>query len=135
VSGTCRDLLRHTDIHDYRYKATGNTSLLTEATTIASAAISSLTVDGILTDGCEPNCGSDGSQFKGVFLRNLKYLYEVAPQNAFKSFILANANSIWNDDRNDSYLLGETWAGPYSTATAATQSSALDAIVAAIAVS
>lgn len=47
--------------------ATGDDTLLTTATTIASAAISALSEDGILHEGCEPYCGSDGAQFKGEF--------------------------------------------------------------------
>lgn len=48
------------------YKANGNASLLTEATTIAEAAINGLSVNGILHESCEDdNCGADGSQFKG----------------------------------------------------------------------
>lgn len=47
-------------------KATGNASLLTEASNIAEAAMTSLSVNGILHDRCEDNeCGADGSQFKG----------------------------------------------------------------------
>lgn len=48
------------------YKATDNSDYLSEASTIASAAIDALSEDGILRDGCEPNCGGDGSQFKGM---------------------------------------------------------------------
>lgn len=48
------------------YKANGNASLLTEASTIAQAAINSLSVNGILKESCEDSgCGGDGSQFKG----------------------------------------------------------------------
>lgn len=50
------------------YKANGNMSLLTEATTIAEAAIDGLSVNGILHESCEDDsCGADGSQFKGQF--------------------------------------------------------------------
>lgn len=48
------------------YDATGNSDLLSEASTIANAAIDALSEDGILHDQCEPDCGIDGSQFKGM---------------------------------------------------------------------
>ncbi|KAI0132150.1 glycosyl hydrolase [Xylariales sp. AK1849] len=116
------------------YKATNNASLLVEAQTIASAAISAKSRNGTLYEGCEPDCGGDGAQFKGIFMRNLRYLQNVAPQNSFKTFILNNANTIWANDRGNGSQLGVTWPGPYTSATAATQSSAIDALVAALAV-
>ncbi|OTA63600.1 glycoside hydrolase family 76 protein [Hypoxylon sp. EC38] len=115
-------------------QATGDKSLLTQAQTIASAAITKLSKDGILFEGCEPNCGSDGSQFKGIFMRNLHYLQEAAPMDPIKNFILTNADTIWAKNRNDQNQLGGTWEGPYTNATAGTQSSAIDVLVAAAAV-
>ncbi|KAI1450337.1 glycoside hydrolase family 76 protein [Annulohypoxylon stygium] len=116
------------------HQATGDQSLLTEAQTIAAAAISHLSKDGILSDGCEPNCGSDGSQFKGVFMRNLHYLQKAAPMDPIKNFLLTNADTIWAKNRNAQNMLGGSWDGPYTNATAGTQSSALDTLVAAAAV-
>ncbi|KAI0387805.1 glycoside hydrolase family 76 protein [Hypomontagnella monticulosa] len=114
--------------------ATGDRSLLTQAQTIASAAITKLSKDGILFEGCEPNCGSDGSQFKGIFMRNLHYLQKAAPMDAIKNFLLNNADTIWAKNRNDQNQLGGAWLGPFSNATAGTQSSAMDVLVAAAAV-
>ncbi|KAI1273182.1 glycoside hydrolase family 76 protein [Xylaria sp. FL0933] len=115
-------------------KASGDGSLLTEASTIATAAISHLSQNGVLYEGCEPDCGADGDQFKGVFMRNLQELQKAAPQDAFKNFLLTNADAIWNKDRNTNNQLGPTWNGPFATASAGTQSSAMDALVAAVAV-
>ncbi|KAK6065558.1 glycosyl hydrolase [Seiridium cupressi] len=116
------------------YKATNNVSLLVEAQTIATAAINALSVNGTLYEGCEPNCGSDGAQFKGIFMRNLKYLQEVAPKASYKAYIMQNADSIWANDRDNQTHLGVAWTGPYATASAGTQSSALDALLAAMTV-
>lgn len=69
-------------------------------------------------------------------MRNLQLLHEVAPSDAYVQVIQASANSIWNNDRNDSTnLLGVDWAGPFNVAPAdaSTHSSAMDALVAAIA--
>ncbi|KAL7806523.1 glycosyl hydrolase family 76 domain-containing protein [Trichoderma aethiopicum] len=123
------------------YKATGDRSLLTTASAIANAAINALSdSNGILVeaDKCElkpGNCGTDGQQFKGAFIRNLRYLNELAPSSNFRNFILRNAQSIWNNDRNSQNKLGPAWTGPYVAATGPSHSSALDALVAAIAVS
>lgn len=115
------------------YKATSNATYLVEAQIIASAAINLLSVNGTLVEGCEPNCGTDGNQFKGIFMRNLMELQNVAPKDSYKAFIMHNADSIWNNDNNATQF-GVAWAGPYTTADAGSQSSALDALVAAIAV-
>lgn len=118
--------------------ASGDSSYLTQANTIATAAIKLLSdSNGVIHDsGCEPNCGGDGNQFKGIFMRNLGYLYKASPQAAYKTSILKNADTIWAADRNTANnQLGVVWSGPYTAGggpTAATQSSALDAVVAAL---
>ncbi|TQV96531.1 hypothetical protein V2A60_003078 [Cordyceps javanica] len=123
------------------FQATGDKTLLDEASKIAKAAIGKLSnKDGVLEEygACEyqpGRCGQDGQQFKGVFIRNLGYLQKVAPDAQFRSFILTNARSIWRNDREvRSTKLGVAWAGPYFDATSPSQSSALDALVAAITV-
>jgi predicted alpha-1,6-mannanase (GH76 family) len=117
--------------------ATRNSAYLTTAKNIATAAITALSDSNrILHDPCEPNCGADGAQFKGVFMRNLQKLQQVSPDDAYLTFIAANADSIWANDRDDgTNELSVNWAGPFiSPANASTQSSALDALVAAVAV-
>ncbi len=117
------------------YKSTNDSSLLTQAELIADAAIKTLAPKGILREPCEPsNCGADGIQFKGVFMRNLYYLYQTTNKQAYKDFIIQNANSIWSHSRNSANQFGLDWAGPLDRADAARQSSAMDAINAAIGV-
>ena len=107
-------------------------SLLTKAQQIATAAITHLTdANGILHDPCEPNCGADGPQFKGIFARNLMDLYLTSPNATYKTFINQNATSIWNNDQGSGVTFGLIWSGPFDSADAARQSSALDALVAA----
>lgn len=123
------------------FKASNNVALLGEAYTIAKAGIDHLAnEDGVIieTDKCETqagHCGRDGQQFKGVFIRNLGYLYEVAPLDQYREVILTNADSIWENSRNDLGVLGVAWNGPFVVSSGAAHSSALDALVAAIAVS
>ncbi|EPE02312.1 glycoside hydrolase family 76 protein [Ophiostoma piceae UAMH 11346] len=127
------------------YTANGDTSLIASAVSIAKAAISELSVNGILHDGCDRNggsCGADGATFKGVFLRNLGYLVRVDivdndSRNQFKTFIQQNADSIWNNDRNSDGQLGLSWSGPPdsgNTPNAGTHASAMDCLVAAASV-
>jgi len=55
-----------------------NPAFLMVARQIADSALQELTdKNGILHDPCEPNCGADGSQFKGIFVRNLLALNKV----------------------------------------------------------
>lgn len=117
-------------------RATGNKTLLTAASTIATAAIGALSdTNGVLHDPCEPNCGADGNQFKGIFMRNLQILQKAAPQDKYLKFIGANAASIWQYDRETRGTfngISLVWSGPYiAPANASTQSSGLDALVAA----
>jgi predicted alpha-1,6-mannanase (GH76 family) len=114
------------------YKANHDSALLAQAHAIASAAIKGLRdAHGVLHDSCEPNCGGDGTQFKGIFVRNLSALDAGAPQLQYEKFIFANADSLWSGAHPPSYLLGEVWAAPFGKANASTQSSALDALVSA----
>lgn len=116
-------------------KASPNGNYVTAAKNIASAAISTLAVNGILHESCEPNCGSDGTQFKGVFMRNLRILNTAYPESAYATFINDNANSIISKDTNSANQMSVAWAGPFvNSANASTQSSAMDALVAALSV-
>ncbi|KAF2817646.1 putative glycosyl hydrolase [Mytilinidion resinicola] len=118
-------------------KAAPDSSYLPAAAKIAAAAISALTdTNGVLHDyGCEPNCAPDGTQFKGIFVRNLQALHIVAPQKAYVRVIQASANSIWRNDRDEGNMLSVDWAGPFlNPANASTHCSAMDALVAAVVV-
>lgn len=115
------------------FYATGDQSYLTTATSIANAAITALQdKNKVLHDPCEPDCGADGSQFKGVFMRNLQILQKAAPSQTYVDFAAANAASIWAYDRDASDgVLSEVWSGPFvKPGNASTQSSALDALIA-----
>lgn len=122
-------------------RATGDASYLNEAIAIATAAISLLSDErGIMREsgGCEPNCGGDGSQFKGIFVRNLQALHDTAPRDIFYRAITANADSIWANNRDGKNQLGISWGGPAGAGSgpnASTHSSAMDVLVAAMAVS
>ncbi|KAH8901548.1 Six-hairpin glycosidase [Thozetella sp. PMI_491] len=128
------------------YRATSDASYLDSAVKIADAVTKSGSKlqdsAGILADGCDKDktCSGDddGTQFKGVFLRNLKKLYQFRPSDQYKTFILRNAQSIWLKDttvQNGGCFNGVLWGGPYKAANPSSQSSALDCLNAAISIS
>jgi predicted alpha-1,6-mannanase (GH76 family) len=110
--------------------------LLATAHRIAGAAITTVVhPNGILREPCEPtNCGADGPQFKGIFMRNLSYLHSREPRARYAAFIRLNAKSIWHSNRTPADQLGLIWTGPFDSADAARQSSAQDALNAADAI-
>ena len=115
-------------------KATLNTSYIDAAIYIANAAINRMCdANGVLHDVCEPyNCGLDGSQFKGIFLRNLQILNQAAPRQQYYETIVKNAASIWEYDRGSDNRIGLVWSGPYNDdGNAVTQTSGVDALIAA----
>ena len=112
--------------------ATHDTGFLLPAREIASAAIDRLTGDhGILHDTCEPQCGEDGVQFKGIFVRNLAALNRMVDDAHYTDFIANNAQSIWTADQTPDHQFGVVWSGPPSSLGAAAQVSAVDALLAA----
>lgn len=115
------------------HKITQNPAYLTAAEAVADATITTLaSASGILTEPGEPHCDANGAQFKGIFIRNLAYLYLNGGKPAYKAFILKNADSIWQNNRNATNQLGLCWTGPFDTPDAARQTSALDALNAAM---
>ena len=114
-------------------KLTGDSKPMEAAQSIALSAIARLTdLDGVLHDSCEPaRCGNDAPQFKGIFSRNLAVLNAAAPVPGFRAFFRRNAESIWKN-RDADGRFGVVWSGPSDLKTAATQVSALDALVAAM---
>jgi predicted alpha-1,6-mannanase (GH76 family) len=125
------------------YEITGDEAYLRQGETVADAALRHLTTapdaspPGILIEPGEAGMTrrrADGSQFKGIFVRNLYDIYKHAQRPAYRDFILRNARSIWANDRNDKNQFGLFWAGPFDSADASRQSAALEALTAAAAV-
>jgi predicted alpha-1,6-mannanase (GH76 family) len=127
------------------HEITGDPGYLDHGERIAGAVLRTLTVPaagaagedapGILTEPCERSgsrCNSDQAQFKGIFVRNLYDFGQRCPRPAYRAFILANAESIWANARNWRNRFGLRWTGPYDGADAVRQSSALDALTAAV---
>ncbi|GFF30098.1 putative mannan endo-1,6-alpha-mannosidase C1198.07c [Aspergillus lentulus] len=116
------------------YRASPNETFLESAGEIARAAIAALSdSNGVMHEPCEPSsCTGDSTQFKGIFIRNLRLLHSVAPDEEYSRVITASADSIWANDRDANNKMGVNWAGPLEQVDASSHSSAMDALVAAI---
>lgn len=122
------------------YKASGDGAALATARRLADAAIGStaLVRDGILTESCDSDtaqCDDNQKQFKGVFMRFLAELNQVAG-DAYRTFAVTQANAVWTADRDALNRLGQRWSGrdPAGYPNARdwrTQASAISALLAA----
>jgi predicted alpha-1,6-mannanase (GH76 family) len=126
------------------HEITGDDAFLRQGDAIASAALRDLTTPpsatpgGILVEPGEAQMAGqrgDGSQFKGIFVRNLHDFYQKSPRAEYRDFILANARSVWDHSRNDRNQFGVCWSGPFDSADASRQSAAVELLNAAAAVS
>ena len=124
------------------FEITGDRAYLQQGEAIADAVLAKLVTPasahppGILVEPCErapAGCNGDQAQFKGIFIRYLYQFWRQSRQPAYRTFILANARSVWDNNTNASHQFGLRWTGPFDRADAARQSSALDALNAAVA--
>jgi hypothetical protein len=79
------------------------------------------------------SCSGDGLQFKGVFMRYLGGLYAVSPTNDIQRFILRQARTNWDYNRNPDNQFGSRWSGPFDSADFTRQGAVLDSLNAAVA--
>jgi predicted alpha-1,6-mannanase (GH76 family) len=117
------------------HEITGDTSYLRAGESIADAALRDLIDEGgILTEPCEATgCDGDQTQFKGIFVRYLHEFLRHSGRPAYRTFLLANADSVVDNAGNPAGQFGLRWAGPFDRADASRQSSALEVVVAAVA--
>ena len=96
---------------------------------VAEAVIRSrgLSPGGILREPCEPSgtCDPDARIFKGIFMRNLKSLYDRVGDPRYEAYMRANAESVWAQDRRGSQF-GLHWAGPFDSTDTAVRAAAVD---------
>ena len=85
---------------------------------------------GILHDPCEPNCGADGIQFKGILARNLAALEQASPSPAIAMMLHKNAESLWTNARTGDGHFSVNWSGPPQDSGTGSLISALDALTA-----
>jgi predicted alpha-1,6-mannanase (GH76 family) len=119
------------------HEVTGDRDYLLRAEAIADAAVSRLTdPPGILAEPGEA-AGADGdqTQFKGIFVRYLGDLALACGQARYGAFLRANADSVWDRNRSRADEFGLRWGGPFDRADASRQSSAVEVLTAAAALS
>jgi predicted alpha-1,6-mannanase (GH76 family) len=112
-------------------KATGNAGPLASARSIATAAVHRFNKNGVLYDGCEPNCAGDFQSFKGIFIRYLRGLAKTVNTTEYDGFMTTTANSILANDTNSAGQQGNSFVGPFALWTYNTQATAAEALVAA----
>ncbi|HWC78771.1 MAG TPA: glycoside hydrolase family 76 protein [Pseudonocardiaceae bacterium] len=112
------------------YKATGNSSYINEARTLANASTTNGTLNpgGILFDN---GGGADVPTFKGVYVRDLGALNNALSDHPYASYLQRQATSAHTSDRNSSDNYDQPWAGPFQQTDAARTQSALDLMNAA----
>ncbi|KAH7380261.1 glycosyl hydrolase family 76-domain-containing protein [Phaeosphaeria sp. MPI-PUGE-AT-0046c] len=117
------------------HRAAPDDDYLLIALYIAKAALYALKdAKGVIHDPCEKtrSCGADGTQFKGIFMRNLAKLQKETGDWGLRCAITANADSIWTEAREGT-VFGNNWAGPFEgPGNASVQGSAMDALVGAV---
>lgn len=141
------------------YKIYKKESYLDLANKIAQAEIRNSTniFTGTLTEWCEPNCNDDEKMFKGIFVRNLRYLMDVIKdpkqRQEYQEYLDLNiqANLLYNmcdkvpihecnitfKDGPPFYnvsgpLFSPNWNGPFTVGAPMQQTAALDLFIAAI---
>lgn len=119
----------------YLYK--NDNKYLQLAETLANSCITKhmVTEDGILREmNTSVADSNDGVQFKGIFMRHLSFLYSVTNKAQYKDFMLKNAESILaNDYDANSKSFGCYWYGPFKKVNTAANSSALECVIEAYA--
>lgn len=101
------------------------------ANRIASAVCQHLVdAQGVLHDPCEPQCGADGIQFKGILIRNLATLQQASPSPQIASLLHTNAESVWTKARTEKGSFATNWSGPPIDSGTGSLISALDALTA-----
>jgi predicted alpha-1,6-mannanase (GH76 family) len=112
-------------------KLTDDRAALSLSHQIANTVSSQLLdTHGILHDPCEPNCGEDGVQFKGILIRNLATLERASPSPEISTLLVRNAASVWENARTEDGHFSVDWAGPPTDSGTGSLISALDALTA-----
>lgn len=140
------------------YLATKNSSHRDLAAKIVHAIIEQMCdPNGIIVEYCEPYCGDDGLMYKGILVRNVRYLMDVLDDDIkreyFQSWLelqiesniqynmcdddpIQNCNITFKDGPPYYNISGPVfssdWRGPFKTGAPMQQTAALDLFISAI---
>ncbi|KAL6710790.1 hypothetical protein ACN47E_007847 [Coniothyrium glycines] len=112
-------------------RAKSDGGFIAKAKTIANAAMSKLTVKGILNEPTTDALDDTSGHFKGAFVRGLSTLNENKPRPEVTDFLRRNADSAWRQNKVDNGVIVDRWQGGSSNANTATHASGIDVLVAA----
>jgi predicted alpha-1,6-mannanase (GH76 family) len=113
-------------------RATGDSSLLTTARTLADASTTKLVSGGVLREPGEgDSCTGDGPTFKGAYVRGLGALNGRLSDHPYAGTLGGWANSAYAHDRNPLDQYGPHWAGGNGASDYGCQQSVLDLLNAA----
>ena len=116
----------------YLFELTRNDTYLEFAFNLAQNTLKTLVYgdgDGTLREPCEPNgnCGKDGRQFKGAFIRHWWYFWQIYSRshrhchhhlhhsdlvhqsNAMALHVMEMAETLWHKARNELNEFGTKW--------------------------
>ncbi|MFD9502352.1 glycoside hydrolase family 76 protein [Streptomyces sp. NPDC060035] len=114
------------------YRATGDSTLLSTARTLADASTERLQTDGVLREPGESDaCTDDGASFKGAYVRGLGRLNTQLSDHPYTGTLASWANTAYTRDRNPLDQYGPHWSGGAGTTDYGCQQSALDLLNAA----
>ena len=142
------------------FKATGNDSYVNLAHKIAQAIIDNNAPEGVLLEYCDwdEQCSNDddGKLFKGIFVRNLRYLMDVCDsekQVYYQKFLQTNIDSVLKNSQcedpvktncsvkfldgpsgkpTQGPVFGTSWVGAYNFSNVISQTEVLDLFIAAV---
>ncbi|MFD6420645.1 glycoside hydrolase family 76 protein [Streptomyces sp. NPDC060198] len=114
------------------YRATGDSTLLTTARTLAGASTVRLQTDGVLREPGEGDeCSGDGPSFKGAYVRGLGRLDAQLTDHPYAATLDRWADAAYAKDRNALDQYGPHWNGGTGTSDYGCQQSVLDLLNAA----
>jgi predicted alpha-1,6-mannanase (GH76 family) len=120
------------------HELTGDEAYLRQGEVIADAVLRSLVdASGVLAEPGEAKFAGradDSTQFKGIFVRYLHDFARHRDKQAYRAFLLANADAVLASGANAEGQYGLRWAGPFDRADASRQTSAVEVLTAATAV-
>ncbi|KAI8521481.1 hypothetical protein Bbelb_012350 [Branchiostoma belcheri] len=139
------------------YRINNQSSYLSLAHKLANATIANNTKGGIFREYCEDSggCDDDALMYKGIFVRNLRYLMELSDNSTrahYNVWIQNNVKAVLSRSRceplvekcNITYkdgppvhnvtgpLFGTTWAGPYNQSAPMQETCVLDLFTSSI---
>lgn len=140
------------------YKVTNITSYLELGYKLANGMFENYcNADGILIEPCEPNCDDDALMYKGLFVRNLRYLIDVLTDSEKKEYLIgwiniqvesnlkynmcfkqpiSECNITFKDGppyfNKSGPVFSQDWRGPFTVGNPMQQTSVLDLLISAI---